>query len=181
MIADVSSYFLSTLPKPEIMSATKYAELAMAYTNEAKLDSAKYYLSFGEKIMFSTLDSASIDECKYRIALAEDNYKNALRSHESENRIQNNVTNKVWQQAVVKSQRDYLNVKHEKVIAEKQSQKLRFLLVIIVLGVVVLYAIFYSIQAKLRNRLQLERLKNVLNERDYLENQVLTIRCLVLK
>ena len=168
---------LSVLNKyKQPIDAVEYGQLGYIYACENKLDSSLYYLSIGEKIMISQQDSASIARGKYNYYIAQNDYKNALKYEQEQIAIQNNSTKTVWQQAVVKSQRDYLNVKNEKVLAEKQSQKLRFLLVIIALGVVVLYAVFYGMHAKLRNRLQLERLKNVINERDYLENQVLTTR-----
>ena len=150
--------------------------LAKIYSVEAKFDSALYYLQLGERIMVSVLDSSSVAKGWTEYYLQQNEETKAIKKINERRRIQDKTTIQVWQQAVVKSQRDYLNVKNEKVLAEKQSQKLRFLLVIIALGVVVLYAIFYSIQAKLRSRLQSERLKNVMNERDYLENQVLAIR-----
>ena len=162
--------------RPDEFRSINYAELGIAYANENKLDSALFYVNTAKRCMAMTQDSAAVYRCEILISLKHNDYKKAFELKNRHNSIQGNATYTVWQQAVVKSQRNYLNVKNEKVIAEKQSQKLRFLLVIIVLGVFVLYAIFYSIQAKLRSRLQSERLKNVMNERDYLENQVLAIR-----
>ena len=168
-----------------ITAVTKYNQtidgvscgnLAKIFSTEAKFDSALYYLRLGERIMVSVLDSSSVAKGWTEYYLQQNEQTKAIKKINERSKIQNKTILQVWQQAVVKSQRDYLNVKNEKVLAEKQSQKLRFLLVIIALGVVVLYAVFYGMHAKLRNRLQLERLKNVINERDYLENQVLTTR-----
>ena len=162
--------------RPDEFRSINYAELGIVYANENNLDSALFYVNAAKRRMMMTQDSAAVYRCEILMSLKNNDYKKAFELKNKHNSIQGNATYTIWQQAVVKSQRDYLNVKNEKVLAEKQSQKLRFLLVIIALGVVVLYAVFYGMHAKLRNRLQLERLKNVINERDYLENQVLTTR-----
>ena len=158
------------------VNAVDYCHLSEAYSHENKMDSAAYYLKKGEELSRFALDSVAVASARSRYYKTIGDYGNALKWEYSINIKRYSTLQEIWQQAVVKSQRDYLNVKNEKVLAEKQSQKLRFLLVIIALGVVVLYAVFYGMHAKLRNRLQLERLKNVINERDYLENQVLTTR-----
>ena len=139
---------LSVLNKyQQPIDAVEYGQLGYIYANENKIDSSLHFLSIGEKIMISQQDSASIARGKYNYYITQNDYKNALKYEQEQIDIQNNSAKTVWQQAVVKSQRDYLDQKNKVIVAEKKLQQIY---TIIVLGIIIslIVGLFIYVQNK---------------------------------
>lgn len=137
-----------------------------------KFDSAMHYLNLGGKIMESTEDSVAIDDGLYTLYLKTNDFERALKHELRKTEHQNHATQFVWEQAVVKSQRDYLEQKSRIAEAEKQSQRLRFILFSSIFISVIICASLYVRHLILSRKLQTERLNRITDERDYLEKQI---------
>ena len=118
----------------QVLTAVEYGHLGEIYTLENKLDSSKMFLSMGERIMTTTSDSASINRAKQKYYIAIGDYKQALKWEHKQNSTQNHTTQVVWDQSVVKMQRDYLDQKNKVIVAEKKLQQIY---TIIALGVII--------------------------------------------
>lgn len=116
------------------LSAVEYGHLGEIYALENKLDSSIMFLSMGEQIMITTSDSASINRAKQKYYIALGDYKQALKWEHRQNTTQNHTTQVVWDQSVVKMQRDYLDQKNKVIVAEKKLQQIY---TIIVSGVII--------------------------------------------
>ncbi|MEE0975191.1 MAG: hypothetical protein UH853_05715, partial [Muribaculaceae bacterium] len=165
---------LSVLNKyKQPIDAVEYGQLGYIYACENKLDSSLYYLSIGEKIMISQQDSASIARGKYNYYITQNDYKNALKYEQEQIAIQNNSTKTVWQQAVVKSQRDYMLLKAETLEQEKQEQNMRYILIVcLLIFVLISVSMFYRHKRHINN-LRVNKLEQILTQqRNYTQEQI---------
>ena len=173
---------LSVLNKyKQPIDAVEYGQLGYIYACENKLDSSLYYLSIGEKIMISQQDSASIARGKYNYYIAQNDYKNALKYEQEQIAIQNNSTKTVWQQAVVKSQRDYLDQKNKVIIAERKLQQTYAFIVLGALIILIISLIIYLRNKRIKVNAKIIKLQKILewqksNSEDQLKINNQTIR-----
>ena len=173
---------LSVLNKyQQPIDAVEYGQLGYIYANENKIDSSLHFLSIGEKIMISQQDSASIARGKYNYYIAQNDYKNALKYEQEQIAIQNNSTKTVWQQAVVKSQRDYLDQKNKVIIAERKLQQTYAFIVLGALIILIIGLIIYLRNKRIKVNAKIIKLQKILewqksNSEDQLKINNQTIR-----
>ena len=127
------------------VNAVDYCHLSEAYSHENKMDSAAYYLKKGEELSRFALDSVAVASARSRYYKTIGDYGNALKWEYSINIKRYSTLQEIWQQAVVKSQRDYLNHKAE-ISAYKVEQFSLYLTIAIVSVAALLIAFVAFIQ-----------------------------------
>ena len=127
------------------VNAVDYCHLSEAYSHENKMDSAAYYLKKGEELSRFALDSVAVANARSRYYKTIGDYGNALKWEYSINIKRYSTLQEIWQQAVVKSQRDYLNHKAE-ISAYKVEQFSLYLTIAIVSVAALLIAFVAFIQ-----------------------------------
>jgi DNA-binding CsgD family transcriptional regulator len=127
------------------VNAVDYCHLSEAYIHENKMDSAILYLKKGEELSQFALDSVAVANarCSYCIAIGD--HKNAMIWERQVSNHRYSTIQEIWQQAVVKSQRDYLNHKAE-ISAYKVEQFSLYLTIAIVSVAALLIAFVAFIQ-----------------------------------
>ena len=147
--------------------------LAKIYSVEAKFDSALYYLQLGEKLMVGILDSASVAKGWTEYYLQQNEETKAIKKINEIRRIQDKTTIQVWQQAVVKSQRDYMLLKAETIEKQKQEQNMRYILIVcLLIFVLISVSMFYRHKRHINN-LRVNKLEQILTQqRNYTQEQI---------
>lgn len=127
------------------INAVDYCHLSEAYSHENKMDSAAYYLKKGEELSRFALDSVAVANARRSYCMAIGDHKNAMIWERQVSNHRYSTIQEIWQQAVVKSQRDYLNHKAE-ISAYKVEQFSLYLTIAIVSVAVLLIAFVAFIQ-----------------------------------
>ena len=167
--------------RPDEFRSINYAELGIAYANENKLDSALFYVNTAKRCMAMTQDSAAVYRCEILISLKHNDYKKAFELKNRHNSIQGNATYTVWQQAVVKSQRDYLDQKNKVIIAERKLQQTYAFIVLGALIILIISLIIYLRNKRIKVNAKIIKLQKILewqksNSEDQLKINNQTIR-----
>ena len=165
-----------------ITAVTKYNQtidgvscgnLAKIFSTEAKFDSALYYLRLGERIMVSVLDSSSVAKGWTEYYLQQNEQTKAIKKINERSKIQNKTILQVWQQAVVKSQRDYMLLKAETLEQEKQEQNMRYILIVCLLIFVLISVSMFYRHKRYINNLRVNKLEQILTQqRNYTQEQI---------
>ena len=159
--------------RPDEFRSINYAELGIAYANENKLDSALFYVNTAKRCMAMTQDSAAVYRCEILISLKHNDYKKAFELKNRHNSIQGNAIYTVWQQAVVKSQRDYMLLKAETLEQEKQEQNMRYILIVCLLIFVLISVSMFYRHKRYINNLRVNKLEQILTQqRNYTQEQI---------
>ena len=128
----------------------------------------------GEQIMITTSDSASINRAKQKYYIALGDYKQALKWEHRQNTTQNHTTQVVWDQSVVKMQRDYLDQKNKVIVAEKKLQQIYTIIVSGVIISIIAGLLLYVQNKRKKDKAKYAKLQKMLewqnlNSREQLE------------
>ncbi|MBR5898634.1 MAG: hypothetical protein IKZ14_04110 [Muribaculaceae bacterium] len=127
------------------VNAVDYCHLSEAYSHENKMDSAAYYLKKGEELSRFALDSVAVANARSRYYKTIGDYGNALKWEYSINIKRYSTLQEIWQQAVVRAQRNYHNHQAE-VNAFKASLFSSYLIIAIISVIVLLISLIAYIQ-----------------------------------
>lgn len=148
------------------LSSIEFSNLGKVYTHLNLLDSAEIYLSKGESLAHSTQDTIALNSGKYLFYLSKKNYENALKFKQQQSTQQNNTTKVVWDQSVLKNQRDIISKKLN-VLKLKSKQQFLYLTIAISIGIIIALALFvhyfYMRHKRLIDQIKLNKLQNLLH------------------
>ena len=149
------------------LSSIEYSNLGKVYIHLNMLDSAEFYLSKAEHITNSSQDTIALNSGKYLFYLTKKDYENALKFKQRQDFQQNNTTKIIWDQSVLKSQRDVISEKFN-IVKIKSEQQLLYLTIAITIGIIITLALFvlyyYMRHKRLADQIKLTKLQNILHK-----------------
>ncbi|MBE6318814.1 MAG: hypothetical protein E7081_07570 [Bacteroidales bacterium] len=149
------------------LSSIDYSNLGKIYIHLNMLDSAEFYLSKGENLSISCQDTIALNSGKYLLYLSKKDYKNALKFKQQQTIQQNNTTKIIWDQSVLKSQRNVISKKLDFLKLKSEKQHL-YLTIAISMGITIalfLFALYYYMRHKrLMDKIKLNKLQNLLHD-----------------
>ena len=102
--------------------ATTFAIIADLYRNENKIDSAQSYLSNAKMLIKTDREKAITKHVEYDIMCDNQNYAQARKQLSDLNKIQNDAIRIIWEQSVIKNQRDLYRAELELNKLKQQHQ-----------------------------------------------------------
>lgn len=153
--------------------ATTIAIIADLYRIENKIDSAQSYLNKAKNLINTEREKAITKHIEYDLMCDNKNYEQARQQLSDLNKIQNNAIRIIWEQSVIKNQRDYFQQKTELAEYKNREQKLIHTSVYIIIGMFVLCAIFFIVyRYNKEKRINKLKLAQILHELNYKEIQI---------
>ena len=153
--------------------ATTFAIIADLYRNENKIDSAQSYLSNAKMLIKTDREKAITKHVEYDIMCDNQNYAQARKQLSDLNKIQNDAIRIIWEQSVIKNQRDYFRQKTELAEYKNREQKLIHISAYIIIGILVLCIAFFIVyRYKKEKRINKLKLNQILQELSYKETQI---------
>ena len=148
------------------LTSIEYSNLGKIYIHLNMLDSAEYYLSKGESTAYSTQDTIALNSGKYLLYLSKKDYKKALNLKNQQNYQQNNTTKIIWDQSVLKSQRNVISKKLD-ILKLKSEQQQLYLTIAITIGTIIALSLFvyyyYMRHKRLIDQIKLNKIQNLLH------------------
>ena len=170
IIYSISNKYNTTL------SSIEYSNLGKIYVHLNMLDSAEHFLSKGENLSISIQDTIALNSGKYLLYLSKNDYENALKFKQQQTSQQNNTTKIIWDQSVLKNQRNVISKKLDFLKLKSKQQHL-YLTVAISIGIIIalflLALYFYMRHKRLMDQIKLNKLQDLLhNQRINSQHQI---------
>ena len=132
--------------------ATTFAIIADLYRNENKIDSAQSYLSNAKMLIKTDREKAITKHVEYDIMCDNQNYAQARKQLSDLNKIQNDAIRIIWEQSVIKNQRDLYRAELE-LNKLKQQHQLHTSILVGIIIIIVFVVLAYRRNKKYKQKL----------------------------
>lgn len=156
-----------------VYDASSFAIIADTYREINQIDQAEAFLNRAKTAVKTTREEALVKQVEYYLMLQNYNYSDALSQLKSITNIQNQATQTIWSQAVMKRQRDYFKQKKEIADYQNERQNLIHLSVYIIISIIIVCSIFIIIyHNKKTKHIHRISLSKILGELNYKEDLI---------